>query len=139
MPSKWVDHMRICELDIPSDILSAQRDGKLVIFAGAGVSMGSPANYPDFGGLVRKIGRGTTVKRESSEEPNERYLGRLEAAGVEVHKLTQQFLADPKSQPNPLHTALVRLFVANGLPRIVTTNFDSHFNSEISRLNIPKS
>lgn len=130
--------MRICEIDVPNELLAAQQEGKLVIFAGAGVSMGPPANYPDFTGLVRKIGRGTKVKRESPEEPNERYLGRLDSAGVAVHKLTQQYLTDPKSKPNPLHTALVRLFVDNRHPRIVTTNFDSHFNSEIRRLNIPE-
>jgi hypothetical protein len=130
--------MRICEIDIPSELLAAQQDGKLIIFAGAGVSMGPPANYPDFRGLVRKIGRGTKVKRESPDEPNERYLGRLDSKGVAVHKLTQQYLTDPKSKPNPLHTALVRLFVDNKRPRIVTTNFDSHFNTEIRRHNIPE-
>lgn len=56
--------MRICELDIPSDILSAQRDGKLVIFAGAGVSRDPPSNYPDFAGLVAQIGSGARLVQE---------------------------------------------------------------------------
>lgn len=96
--------------------------------------MGPPANYPDFRGLVRKVGKGTRIIRESLSEPNERYLGRLETAGVKVHELAKQFLTDPTSKPNPLHTTLVRMFAGNGPPRIVTTNFDSHFNTEAGRL-----
>lgn len=126
--------MQICEIDIPNELLAAQQAGRLVVFAGAGVSMGPPANYPDFRGLVRKIGKGAATRRDSGAEPNERYLGRLESAGVKVHERAKRCLTDPKSLPNPLHAALVRLFGQAGGPRIVTTNFDSHFTTEAGRL-----
>ncbi len=122
--------MRIGEFDIPEELLAAQRSGRLVIFAGAGVSMGPPANYPDFRGLVRKIGKGSTVKPDSADEPSERYLGRLESTGVKVHEIARQLLRDPKSKPNALHSSLVRLFGGNGGIRIVTTNCDAHFTAE---------
>lgn len=126
--------MRIGELDIPGELLAAQRAGQLAVFAGAGVSMGLPANYPDFWGLVRRIGKDTGKVLESRAEPNERYWGRLEIAGVKVHELAKRLLDDSKSQPNSVHSSLVRVFAANGSPRIVTTNFDSHFTTEAGRL-----
>ena len=39
-------------VNLPDALLDAQRDGKLVVFAGAGVSMGAPANFPNFDGLA---------------------------------------------------------------------------------------
>lgn len=43
--------MYFSPIDIPDELLEAQEEGKLVIFAGAGVSMGDPSNLPDFKGL----------------------------------------------------------------------------------------
>jgi hypothetical protein len=44
------------DVDIPEALLAAQRDGRLVIFAGAGVSMGPPSNVPGFSRLATQIG-----------------------------------------------------------------------------------
>ena len=41
-------------VNLPDALLDAQRDGKLVVFAGAGVSMGAPANFPNFAELLRE-------------------------------------------------------------------------------------
>ena len=35
-------------IDFPKPLLNALRDGELVVFAGAGVSMGEPACLPNF-------------------------------------------------------------------------------------------
>ena len=40
--------MRIGGVDFPEPLLNALRDGRLVVFAGAGVSMGPPACLPGF-------------------------------------------------------------------------------------------
>ena len=40
--------MRIAGIDFPVPLLNALRDGELVVFAGAGVSMGEPASLPSF-------------------------------------------------------------------------------------------
>ena len=45
-------------LRLPSRVKSTLRDGRLVVFAGAGVSMGEPARLPDFESLARTISTG---------------------------------------------------------------------------------
>jgi hypothetical protein len=124
--------IRIRDIDFPAEILSAQRDGKLVVFAGAGVSKDAPSNYPDFAGLVKIIARGTK-HRPAKYETIDHFLGRLEAEGVPVHRITKELLTNPKSAPNPLHSAVVKLFSGHTL-RLVTTNFDTHFSTEAGRL-----
>ena len=68
--------MKLGSLDFPSALINALRDYKLVVFAGAGVSMGEPACLPDFKTLAKQIAQGT---RESpgEDEPVDRFLGRL--------------------------------------------------------------
>jgi hypothetical protein len=55
------------DVDIPEALLAAQRDGRLVIFAGAGVSMGPPSNLPGFSKLAKQIAAG--VLTPSKNEP----------------------------------------------------------------------
>lgn len=83
--------MRIGEIDIPEALLDAQRSNSLVIFAGAGVSIPPPSNYPNFEELAKRIAEGTGLVRENNESI-ERFLGRLESKGVGVHSLTQDLL-----------------------------------------------
>ena len=47
--------MRMAGTEYPEPLLDALRDGRLVIFAGAGVSMGPPANLPGFRELARQV------------------------------------------------------------------------------------
>lgn len=112
-------------------MISAQRDGQLCIFAGAGVSMGPPANYPNFRGLVRHIASGTGIKQEKYE-PFDHFLGRLENAKVKVHEQAKTLLTNPKSKPNRLHDYITRLFTSSESVRIVTTNFDNHFTKVLN-------
>ena len=98
----------------------------LVIFAGAGVSMGEPSNLPDFRGLAADISQGTGTDRQP-DEPEDRFLGRLFDQGVKVHEVTVGRLSRDGLQPTKLHRDLLRLFADGTLPRVVTTNFDLLF------------
>ena len=68
--------MKIADIDFPKPILDALRDDKLVVFAGAGVSMGEPADLPSFSELVRAIARGTGAVLDEGESEDQ-FLGRL--------------------------------------------------------------
>lgn len=67
-------------------------------------------------------------------EPIDHFLGRMHTHGVQVHQLTRELLDDPKSKPNPLHGAILKLFPQAQELRLVTTNFDNHFSVEASRI-----
>lgn len=41
--------------EIPNELIKLQRSGRLVFIAGAGVSMGAPANLPSFRGLILQV------------------------------------------------------------------------------------
>lgn len=115
-------------LQFDDNILDAIRDDRLVVFAGAGVSMGPPANLPDFVELANDIAASTGLAR-SENEPIERFLGRLAHKGIKVHQLAAQHLSKPASTPTPLHLDLMRLFRSHDRVRIVTTNFDLLFEA----------
>ena len=119
--------MKIAGIDFPSPLLSALRDGELVIFAGAGVSKGKPACLPLFKELAEKIAQrtGEVLQKEESED---RFLGRLHNKGVKVHELAVQELSRNNPKPTDLHRDLLRLYQKNGEQiRVVTTNFDLLF------------
>jgi len=125
--------MRIGQIDVPQPLLDAQRNGDLVVFAGAGVSMPPPSGYPNFEQLAEEIAAGSALTRED-HEPLERFLGRLESHGVMVHRLARDLLTDPSSSPNQLHYDLPRLFDSQRGLRLVTTNFDLHFTTAAGKL-----
>ena len=118
--------MRIGGVDFPEPLLNALRDGRLVVFAGAGVSMGPPANLPGFRELARQIAEGTgrTIEKDEMED---RFLGQLKAAGTDVHQIAAQRLQHNNPQPKDLHRNLLRLYRRTEDIRIVTTNFDLLF------------
>ena len=122
--------MKISGIDFPAEMLSALRDSELVVFAGAGVSMGEPASLPDFDLLARKIARGTG-KIPDHDEPVDRFLGNLQQGGINVHARAAQVLElnsrGEVPQPNSLHKDILRLFSDSSRVRIVTTNFDQLF------------
>ena len=47
--------MNIKGVDFPPALLDALRDGRLVVFAGAGVSMGAPARLPSLCKLAERL------------------------------------------------------------------------------------
>jgi SIR2-like protein len=117
------------DIDIPEALLAAQRDGRLVIFAGAGVSMGSPSNLPGFSDLAIQIAAG--VLEPAENEAFDVFLGRVSAQGVDVQTLARQHLDVPGSTHRRLHSLIVDLFGAEDTVRIVTTNFDRHFTTAL--------
>ena len=113
-------------LRLPTRVKSALRDDRLVVFAGAGVSMGEPASLPDFESLARIIATGTGESR-NHDEPVDRFLGRLKNKGTKVHELAADVLSREDPAPTVLHRDLLRLFSDANRARIVTTNFDVLF------------
>lgn len=116
-------------LEIPDELIEAQELGKLVVFAGAGVSMGEPSNLPSFGGLALEIaGSHPLAARIGSYEGRlDRFLGELARKQVDVQKLCRHRIGDPTSKPTELHRSLLELFDRPEYTRVVTTNFDNHF------------
>lgn len=79
------------EVDLPQALVSAHRARRLVIFAGAGISMGAPSNLPDFGRLADLISGGTLTR--TPDEPLDLFLGKLQSnagrcsgSGQNVHR-----------------------------------------------------
>ena len=118
--------MKIEGIEFPERLCTALRDGELVVFAGAGVSMGEPANLPNFQRLAGIIAEGTGQSLQNSE-PVDRFLGKLKHQGVDVHARATQALSRDDLQPTELHRDLLRLCSTAGQVRIVTTNFDLLF------------
>ena len=125
--------MNIGGVNFPSSLLNGLRDGRLVIFAGAGVSMGVPANFPSFAALASQIADGTgQVIGESETE--DLFLGRLEDAGIDVHQRAADILQMNGPEPTELHHNLLRLSDTHESVRIVTTNFDLLFEKAAEHL-----
>lgn len=81
--------MKIAGIDFPDPLWDALRNRRLVVFAGAGLSMGKPAKLPDFGHLAKEIANGERMLKGESED---RFLGRLHHQGVNVHQLAAEIL-----------------------------------------------
>jgi hypothetical protein len=121
--------MRIKDVDFPTALLEAQQHGSLVVFAGAGVSMPPPSNYPNFDSLAEQVVGGALVREQYGDQRElvDHFLGRAKDIGVQVHDRVRHILSDSGSAPNLLHTTLLRLFKSCSDVRLVTTNFDLHF------------
>lgn len=118
-------------IDFNDRIIDALRDDRLVIFAGAGVSMGPPSNLSSFLKLATDIAQGTGLE---PTEPVDRFLGELHHRNVAVHERAARLLSPEESAPNSLHYDLLRLFRRGDCIRLVTTNFDSHFVTAANEL-----
>ena len=125
--------MNINGVNVPSTLLNTLRDGRLVIFAGAGVSMGAPANLPSFAELARQIAEGTG-QAIGQDEAEDRFVGRLKETGIDVHLRAADLLQRNGTEPTELHRNLLRLSVTSGNVRIVTTNFDLLFEQASENL-----
>src|SRR5947209_342331 len=100
--------MWIREVDFPQALIEAHREGKLVIFVGAGASRDTPSDLPDFRTLTADIAAdaGVVVTEPELERPDV-LLGRIEDANVDVHKRVASLIGRPSSRPNKLHEAIV--------------------------------
>ena len=118
--------MKIAGIDFPGALLNALRDGELVVFAGAGVSMGEPACLPSFKNLAKTIAKGTG-KTLHCRDPIDHFLGKLQHEGVKVHERAAEILSRDGLEPTELHRNLLRLYPDAGPVHVVTTNFDLLF------------
>ena len=128
--------MRISEVNFPEALITAIRDRDLVVFAGAGVSMGEPAGLPSFVKLANRISEHTGQSRRN-DEPIDAFLGRLErdGDGVDVYTRAVRALSredEEPPQPTHLHRGLLRLYRGPDQVRLVTTNFDELFEEAVS-------
>ncbi len=124
--------MKFAGIQFPDPLLAALRDGRLVVFAGSGVSMGTPACLPNFKSLATSVAVGTG-RTLQPPEPEDVFLGKLADRGVQVHALAAQNLqknrrGDPP-RPTELHRDLLRLYFEPESVRMVTTNFDLLFHA----------
>ena len=118
--------MKIASVDFPEPLLNALSDGRLVVFAGAGVSMGPPAKLPGFRRLAEQVAE-ASGQSISNEETEDQFLGKLKDRGTDVHQRAAEILQRNNPEHTVLHSNLLRLFVEPGRVRTVTTNFDNLF------------
>lgn len=112
---------------LPIEIFEAQKNGELVIFAGAGVSIAAPSNLPSFENLATEISNGL-IPYANDDISVDTFLGKLQNNGINVHDKTIELLSPTNSKPNRYHNNLLNLFENNEI-KIVTTNFDEHFKT----------
>jgi hypothetical protein len=110
---------------LPDQIRIALDEGKLVVFAGAGVSLPPPSNLPLFNGLACQICGHPSVPPGKEDQ----VLGKMARNGTDVHVAAARILCHPKTHPTELHRQALRIFGSPDKVRIVTTNFDSHFSA----------
>ena len=119
----------IAGVEIPSELVTDHREGRLVLFVGAGASAASPSNLPLFEELAEEIARHTeSVYPDDGSSPDQ-FLDRLQDEGVDVRRLVKKVIGRPGSEPNSLHRAIVALAEASGRFRVVTTNYDRHLST----------
>ena len=120
--------MNIAGVNVPSSIFEVLNENKLVVFAGAGVSMGSPACLPNFKELSKEIASRCGVEW-AEDEPIDQFLGRLKKDEKDVHLITKDILSEGSSGPTELHKNILKFFFVDQKVRLVTTNFDTLFES----------
>ncbi|WP_258360226.1 SIR2 family NAD-dependent protein deacylase [Moorella sulfitireducens] len=127
----WIN----AHVNLPGELITAQGEGRLVIFAGAGISKGFPSNFPDFEGLADEVmSRSAQTLIRGKAEPVDHFFGRLKKKGVRVHQIVREILTRPDAKPTKLHYELLSLFRNPQEVRVVTTNFDRHFSTAASEL-----
>src|SRR3989442_14491237 len=92
-------------LTISDELERARNAAELVVFAGAGVSVGPPANLPSFLELAREIAD-PPITRED-DEPLDRYLGRAERAKILVQERAREKLLARGGIHTKLHEHLL--------------------------------
>lgn len=111
-------------INYPNKIIDDLNNNKLVIFAGAGVSMGAPTNLPDFKKLTSMIAEGTGLSKDKNESCDA-FLGKLKSQGIPVNEEAAKHIDRACTVYNELHKAIVNVFKHD--IKIVTTNYDQMF------------
>jgi hypothetical protein len=125
--------------NIPERLLQAHEDGRVVFFCGAGISY--PARLPDFAGLVDRLYKALSDKREPVQQSAikakqfDTAIGLLEEYVAGGRKIVRREIAKiltPADLTVPdataTHKALLTLARNHeGRTRLITTNFDRLF------------
>lgn len=127
--------MYLNNIDFPNRILDAIREEKLVVFAGAGASIGRPTGLPGFVQLAKEIAEGTGEEIKTNESC-EVFLGALKARGIDVNENAATILSGTCIKHNSLHEAIVDLFTSPERVKIVTTNYDRMFEQVLEERGI---
>ena len=114
----------------PNKIIDSVQNNRLVVFAGAGVSVNAPTSLPGFEKLAKQIADGTGIEY-NNKESCEVFLGSLKAKGIPVNVQAAELLSDNDRECNKLHEAIINLFPEPSLVRIVTTNYDNMFEKAV--------
>ena len=115
-------------VDLPDELVAAQRERRLVVFVGAGASMAPPSNLPNFAGLTCQIVAESSAPMEDRTD-YDLWLGELERRDIDVHRRVQAIIDNDQSKPTALHYAIAGLFESAGDVRVVTTNYDRHLST----------
>lgn len=124
--------MIIKGVEFPEQLILDQRAGRLVLFAGAGVSLDPPSSLPNFIDLTEEVVSRKLKKYEKAQL--DQVLGASKQAGVNVHRVTKLIIDREGSRPTVLHKSLLSLFPETASVRVVTTNFDRHFSTAAREL-----
>jgi len=114
--------VRLGDMDFPDQLIDAHGAGKLVVFAGAGVSMPLPTALPSFKALAVQVGNEAGLPLGRFDQLDA-YLGRVSGTGYPVKERVAEIIA-AGGAPNALHHAVLGLYRDAASVRIVTTNFD---------------
>lgn len=126
--------MQIQGIVFPDELLEALENGKLVVFAGAGVSKGKPTKLPNFVQLTNQILEGTGESVDDDTLMLESVLGRAkEIYNINVNRLAAELLNRDGLRPNIMHKAIIDLFPSDEGIKVVTTNYDLMFEKVIKR------
>ncbi|MGC5078141.1 SIR2 family protein [Agrococcus sp. DT81.2] len=110
------------DVELPAQLLSASRQGRLVLFIGAGVSRNAPSGLPLFSSLAEEIAHSYGLDFDH-EIPPDRFLGNLERTHDDVKDRVAARISRPGAVPNLNHRAIARLARAANA-RLVSTNYD---------------
>lgn len=121
------------QVDLPPGLIAAQQQGCLVVFVGAGASLGAPSSLPSFAQLTKRIASEAGVEPPTGSVPLDQFLGDLDGP-IDVHQRAYDIISNTASQPNALHRALVRLPKGNADAHMVTTNYDLHLSTSMTEL-----
>ena len=108
--------------------MQAQKEGRLVLFVGAGVSVADPSSLPLFGGLADRVD--DRLGMSTGGTPEER-LQELADRELNVHAVVREIILESVA-PNAAHEAVAALAMAGSAVRVVTTNYDRHLSECLS-------
>ena len=115
------------DVNLPTEVVGAHAEGRLVFFVGAGASMDPPSSLPSFSGLARELASLARVPFDG-KAAMDTFLGSLPTS-FDTHAQALRLIDRGDSTHNPTHSAIVRVASAIAPARIVTTNFDDHLAS----------